>query len=550
MADGFGFNAQTGLALLGGITEGLRQDEKENLAFQLLQDQQNKENALKASETGDIGSLIDLQQSDPELFKAIQGIQANQQAQQTQQGIQDVLQQQLGGGTPGLTEPQGIVAGEGINPGQLALTPGGSIGVQPSRLQPFTQSRQDKQRDISLKLLGFGKAGRDALSSISGIFDAENEQEALQAKQDVEDTQIFALKLDRAKTREARNKLIEDQQSEQILDTGQIDQELLRMRNMTDDELQGEIISDLAIGENLKEFVDNRLEAPVVKPPTTRERKVGSEIVTEQFDPATNAFTELSRAPRFQPKEATPVKVPDRPTLIREMEAVGITPNSPEGRKIFRELKSKKTKDGGKEDLPFKVPNGFRLLDPNDANKGVTAIKGGPKDNLAAETAAKLQMLKTAQSSLRGEIDPKTKKPKESLRSLIFDKDGSLNRTNLFTAGFNIPGTEGRKLRNRMEFAIQAITRAETGAAMPAEEIDNTRTRFMPQVGDSVEIVENKLKRLDEFLVGAIRLIAPPGRLSGTAQTGETATIPPPPTGFVTGSIPPPPQGFVIQGGQ
>jgi len=182
--------------------------------------------------------------------------------QTTQQGIQDVLTQQLGGGSP-----DGGVAQTGaprVVPGDLAITPGGSIGVSaPSRLKPLTQSVADKQRDISLKLLGFGKAGREALSSVSGIFDAENEQAALQAKQDIEDTQIFALKLDRAKTRQAKNKLIEDQQSQEILDTGEISQELLRMRNMSDDELQGEIISDLAIGENLKEYVDNRLIPPV-----------------------------------------------------------------------------------------------------------------------------------------------------------------------------------------------------------------------------------------------------------------------------------------------
>lgn len=176
--------------------------------------------------------------------------------QTSQQGIQDVLTQQLRGGQ------QDQAGTSQVTPGELAITPGGSIGVQPSRLKPLTQSVQDKQRDLSLNLLGFGKAGRDALSSISGIFDAENEQAALQAKQDVEDTQIFALKLDRAKTRQAKNKLIEDQQSQQILDTGQIDQELLRMRNMSDDELEGEIISDLAIGENLKKFVDNRLNPP------------------------------------------------------------------------------------------------------------------------------------------------------------------------------------------------------------------------------------------------------------------------------------------------
>lgn len=332
MADGFGFNAQTGLALLGGITEGLPGEEGEkNLAFQLLQDRQNKSDALKILETGDVGTLIDLQQSNPELFKVVQGLQAAQKSQQQQQGIQNLLQQQLGGGlnVPGLTEPQGIVAGEGINPGNLAITPGGSIGVQPSRVKPFTQSVADTERNLAVGLLGI-KGGREAFSKLANVFKTGREDEILAAAKEVEDIQGFALKLDRAQTRKARNKLIEDEQSRQIIDTGQIDPELLRMRNMTDDELQGEIISDLAVGDSLKKLVDNRL-APVVeedftlssgqkrfrgkteiasvaaaqKPPTTRERKVGDQIITEQLDPATGTFKELSRAPRF--KETGPL---------------------------------------------------------------------------------------------------------------------------------------------------------------------------------------------------------------------------------------------------
>ncbi len=230
--------------------------------------------------------------------------QAAQQAITDQQSIQNILQQQLGGGTPGLTEPQGIVAGEGIVPGELAITPGGSIGVEPSRIKPFTQSVADTERNLAVGLLGI-KGGKEAFSKLANVFKTGREDEILAAAQEVEEIQGFALKLDRAKTRKARNKLIEDEQSRQIIDTGQIDPELLRMRNMTDDELQGEIISDLAIGDSLKKLVDNRLIPPVVKPPETRERKVGKEIVTEQFDPATGTFTELSRAPRFQPKKPT-----------------------------------------------------------------------------------------------------------------------------------------------------------------------------------------------------------------------------------------------------
>lgn len=75
------------------------------------------------------------------------------------------------------------------------------------------------------------------------------------------------MKLNRAKTREARNKLIDDEQNRSLLNTGQIDQELLRMRNMTDDELQGEIISDIAFGGSLKKLIDSRI-VPAQATPT------------------------------------------------------------------------------------------------------------------------------------------------------------------------------------------------------------------------------------------------------------------------------------------
>jgi len=147
---------------------------------------------------------------------------------------------------------------------------------------------------------------------------------------------------------------------------------------------------------------------------------------------------------------------------------------------------------------------------------------------LSSENAAKTAMLQTAKKAFKG------------ARDLIFDKDGSLNRTNLFNAGFNTPFTDGRKLRNRMEFGIQAITRLETGAAMPPEEVENTRQRFMPTLGDTVDIANLKLKMFEEFLNGTLKLIDPSGRFNaerfdaefqkrstgGTPQTGKkTFTI-------------------------
>lgn len=163
---------------------------------------------------------------------------------------------------------------------------------------------------------------------------------------------------------------------------------------------------------------------------------------------------------------------------------------------------TRRIKGKPKDDKPlFKMPSGFQLLDPNDQTKGITPIPGGPRDNFKGETAAKVQMMRTA------------RKAAEGINAFIFDEEGELDRINLFNAQFNTPFSEGRELRTKMEFGIQAITRLETGAAMPPEEVENTRLRFMPTVGDTKEIAELKIEMFNDFLSGVLKLIDPSGRL-------------------------------------
>ena len=50
------------------------------------------------------------------------------------------------------------------------------------------------------------------------------------------------------------------------------------------------------------------------------------------------------------------------------------------------------------------------------------------------------------------------------------------------------------------ETGMQAITRTETGAAMPPEEVDNTKKRFMPNWVDSKETRKQKIKAYRYFL--------------------------------------------------
>jgi len=230
-----------------------------------------------------------------------------------------------------------------------------------------------------------------------------------------------------------------------------------------------------------------------------------------RFDAEGNVIAQV------RPKEPTPET---RTSLAKNLELAGIDPQSVEGRQI---IKDAITKPGVKIDLnkglDFKIPAGTRLVDRNDPTKGVEPIPGGPKDTLSGENAAKAQMLRTAIKASKG------------IRGLVCAKDGSLDRVNLFNANFATPGTKGRELRNKMEFGIQAITRGETGAAMPDSEVDNTRERFQPSLFDSVKTANLKLKMFDEFLRGNLKLIDPTGRFNTerfndelTARGGEVTT--------------------------
>lgn len=257
---------------------------------------------------------------------------------------------------------------------------------------------------------------------------------------------------------------------------------------------QDQIVGYLDTPEGAADFAEFQIRNPTA-----------AKNILDSLPKVKEGFTLSPGQQRFGPGGEPIATVAPKPatktSLIQNLEAIGIDPLSAEGKDI---VKKSLTKPGVKidlsEGLDFKIPTGFMLLDKNNPAAGVTPIPGGPKDNVNASEAAKTQMLTTAKKAFLG------------VRDAVFDKDGSLNRINIFNAGFNTPFTDGRKLRNQMEFGIQAITRAETGAAMPPGEVENTRTRFMPQLGDTVEIVNTKLDMYESFINGSLKLLDPSGR--------------------------------------
>ena len=160
----------------------------------------------------------------------------------------------------------------------------------------------------------------------------------------------------------------------------------------------------------------------------------------------------------------------------------------------------------------FKVPANYMLKDPNDPSKGVVPIPGGPGEKRSGESAGKEAMIDVSRKSLP-----------QVVNAIFKGGDivkGDINRDVLFQKGAvqaGFPGRlapKGQKLAQSMELGIQAITRLETGANMPPEEIENTRARFEPGYLDSDDVVRQKVIAYDLFMKNAKRYLDPNGKVN------------------------------------
>lgn len=122
--------------------------------------------------------------------------------------------------------------------------------------------------------------------------------------------------------------------------------------------------------------------------------------------------------------------------------------------------------------------------------------KGG-EAGMSAESAGKVAMADQAILDIRG------------ARSIIFDKDGSLNKETV--AAINVPGTAGlplhenaRKAYSMLYNAMESKLRIETGAAATEREIRSILNRFLPKISDTTAVAKDKLDRLEAFMNTAI----------------------------------------------
>jgi len=117
----------------------------------------------------------------------------------------------------------------------------------------------------------------------------------------------------------------------------------------------------------------------------------------------------------------------------------------------------------------------------------------GAGTGLSGESAGKIAMADQAVVDIR------------DVRTLLFDKKGELKRG--LVAAMNTPLTAGmpgnaeaRSAYSKMQNAVAAKLRIETGAAATESEVKGILDRFLPKLGDPTSVAKERLDRLEEFM--------------------------------------------------
>ena len=109
---------------------------------------------------------------------------------------------------------------------------------------------------------------------------------------------------------------------------------------------------------------------------------------------------------------------------------------------------------------------------------------------MPAETSAKLNLITEGQKDLI------------EAESLIL-KNGTIDRLLIANMDSRMPFTEGRRVKGLILSAIEGKLRAESGAAVPPEEVKRAAVRYMPKSGDNDKEIKGKITRLKRWLSGA-----------------------------------------------
>lgn len=161
-------------------------------------------------------------------------------------------------------------------------------------------------------------------------------------------------------------------------------------------------------------------------------------------------------------------------------------------------------------DTGVKLPAGFRWIDPNDQNKGVEPIPGGPGEQIPGELAARVGMADEFMRQV------------PQLREQIAGGNATGPIDNLM-GRFGV-GDQGQ-LYQQLQSGTDVLMRLLTGAGMNQTEAEQYAQRYLPTMKDDANTMTSKLDRLVRELE-ATKSMAMRGR--GPRIPGQDASAPSP----------------------
>lgn len=265
---------------------------------------------------------------------------------------------------------------------------------------------------------------------------------------------------------------------------------------------------------------------PPEAPPEVQVPQVPSEALTQPIELGREAVTDVTQVPRLPAdlaKAAATLRVSGaiEPTAFTALTGlVGKEAKVPKlSQPILDDLQARGidiTVDVEPEEVLTSIRNAQERKAQLAREQGLEAEELRIRRGLTSETAGKLALLSQASSDVDETIE------------LLFPqgREGGLSRKAQIGGFFNLPIAKGRQISSRIQNAVAAKLRAETGAAANADEVKNIAKRFQPVPGlDDAASTLDKLDRLKEFLNQGAFFIDPTGKLRNRFIEKQTTPI-------------------------
>lgn len=182
-------------------------------------------------------------------------------------------------------------------------------------------------------------------------------------------------------------------------------------------------------------------------------------------------------------------------------------------------------------EVPLSVTDASKIEMP-DGNGGWRKAKPGVTPNEIRTAGGRIGKSNSSTDAGRTAMLQTAKNQSPIIKEMMYTEDGQVDRATVNLAALlskdptqgsvigktinNLTGMytpqqveRAMQLKTALDTGFMAITRTETGAAMAKEEIDHTKTRFMPSFGESDNLTAQKMQAYEYFITTALDLIDP-----------------------------------------